>query len=172
MGTRHKDAGPEEITQLAQALEVSPSFLMGLSDERDGDFGINSRVGSLIPLLDHKQAGDPKYHIQRVKEEPYAEKITFLPVNQDIANQLDEYAFALKMLDDSMSPELRINDIQIVDPSISPNPGDFVVVKISGKDDVIICQYKKISYTSSEFELLTLNDNLPILLLTKVSKSR
>ncbi|HHT0594990.1 TPA: LexA family protein [Legionella anisa] len=153
--------GPAEITQLAKALEVSPAFLMGLSEERDGEFFRNSRVGSLIPLLDYKQACDPNYHIQKIKEESYAEKITFVPVSPDIANQLDENAFALRMLDDSMSPEIRLNDIQIVDPSISPNPGDFVVVKISGKDDVIICQYKKLSYTSPEFELLTLNDNWP-----------
>ena len=65
------------------------------------------------------------------------------------------------MADDSMQPELRINDMQIVDPSLSPNPGDFVAVRISGKHDVIICQYKKLSYTSSQFELLTLNENWP-----------
>lgn len=153
--------GPEEITQLAKAFAVSPAFLMGLSDERDGEFRINSRNRVLIPLLDYKQACDPDHHIQRIKEEFYSEKITFIPVTPDIANHLDENAFAMKMLDDSMSPEIRINDIQIVDPSISPNPGDFVVVKMSGKDDVIICQYKKLSYTSSEFELLTLNDNWP-----------
>ncbi|WP_454785387.1 LexA family protein [Legionella sp. WA2024007413] len=153
--------GPEEITQLAQALEVSPSFLMGLSDKRDGDFGINSRIGTLIPLLDSKQARDPSSHIQRIKEQFYSDKITFVLVGSEIANQMDENAFALKMRDDSMIPEMRIDDIQIVDPSVSPNPGDFVVAKISGKQDVIICQYKKLSYTSPEFELLTLNDNWP-----------
>ncbi|AWN73456.1 XRE family transcriptional regulator [Legionella anisa] len=153
--------GPEEITQLAKALEVSPAFLMGLSDERDGEFGRNPRFGSLIPLLDYKQACEPSSHIQKIKEEFYSEKITFVPVSPDITNQIGKNAFALRILDDSMSPEIRINDIQIVDPSISPNPGDFVVVKISGKQDVIICQYKKLSYTSSEFELLTLNDNWP-----------
>ncbi|MCW8409779.1 XRE family transcriptional regulator [Legionella sp. PATHC035] len=149
--------GPEEITQLSKALDVSPAFLMGLSDERDGDF----RINSLIPLLDYRQACDPSHHIQKIKEEFHSEKITFVPVSPDIANQLDENAFALRMLDDSMSPEIRVNDIQIVDPSTSPNPGDFVVVKISGKHDVIICQYKKLSYTSPEFELITLNDNWP-----------
>jgi len=32
---------------------------------------------------------------------------------------------------------------------------------MSGKLEVIICQYKKLSYNSSEFELLTLNDHWP-----------
>jgi SOS-response transcriptional repressor LexA len=49
----------------------------------------------------------------------------------------------------------------MIDPSLSPEPGDYVAVKISGKQGVIICQYKKLSYTSSEFELMTLNDNWP-----------
>ena len=65
------------------------------------------------------------------------------------------------MTDDSMIPEMRINDIQTIDPSASPNPSDYVAVKISGKPEVVICQYKKLSYTSSEFELMTLNDNWP-----------
>jgi SOS-response transcriptional repressor LexA len=65
------------------------------------------------------------------------------------------------MPNDSMTPEIRINDIQIIDPSISPNPGDYVVVKISSTNEVIVCQYKKLSYTSPEFELLALNDNWP-----------
>ncbi|HAU0830363.1 TPA: LexA family protein [Legionella pneumophila] len=153
--------GPAEITQLAKALDVSPAFLMGFSDERDGEFGRKLGIRTLIPLLDYEQACDPNYHIQRIKEEPYANKITFIPVSPDLANRMDDNAFALRMIDDSMSPEIRVNDIQIVDPSIFPNPGDFVVVKISGKNDVIICQYKKLSYTSPEFELLTLNDNWP-----------
>ena len=49
----------------------------------------------------------------------------------------------------------------MIDPSASPNPGDYVAVKISGKNDVFVCQYKKLSYISSEFELLTLNDKWP-----------
>ena len=60
-----------------------------------------------------------------------------------------------------MIPEMRINDIQIIDPSASPNPSDYVAVKIIGKPEVVICQYKKLSFTSSEFELMTLNDNWP-----------
>ena len=32
---------------------------------------------------------------------------------------------------------------------------------LSDKDDVIVCQYRKLSYTSSEFELMTLNKNWP-----------
>lgn len=151
--------GPEEIKQLAKALDVSPAYLMCLTDEKQP-----KRIpglGALIPLLDHQQASDPEACIQAIKNEQNLDKINFIPVSVDLSVHLGEYAFALKIADDSMMPEMRINDIQIVEPSIHPNPSDYVVVKISGKDDVIICQYKKLSYTSPEFELLTLNDNWP-----------
>jgi SOS-response transcriptional repressor LexA len=46
-------------------------------------------------------------------------------------------------------------------PSAEPEPGNYVAVKVSEKPEAIICQYKKLSYTSSEFELLTLNDHWP-----------
>lgn len=149
--------GPEEIKQLAKALDVSPAYLMCLT-EQPKEVSIE---GCFIPLLNHIQASDSKIHIQTIKHQKDSAEVTFIPVNPELADRLGEYAFALKMTDDSMLPEMRINDIQIIDPSASPNPSDYVAVKISGKPEVVICQYKKLSYTSSEFELMTLNDNWP-----------
>ncbi|HDO7865867.1 TPA: LexA family protein [Legionella pneumophila] len=153
--------GPEEITQLAKALEVSPAFLMGLSDERDGEFSRNSGVGTLIPLLDYKQACDPSLYIQKIKDESHSEKITFVPVSPDIANQIDENAFALQIKDNSMEPEFRVNDILIFNPSAKLNPGDFVAAKIGNENEIIIRKYKQLSFTQTEqsFELIALNED-------------
>ena len=149
--------GPEEIKQLARALDVSPAYLMCLT-EQPNEISIER---CFIPLLNHIQASDPKIHTQAIKHQEYSGEASFIPVNAEFAGRLGKYAFALKMTDDSMIPEMRINDIQIIDPSASPNPSDYVAVKISGKPEVVICQYKKLSFTSSEFELMTLNDNWP-----------
>ena len=149
--------GPEEIKQLAKALDVSPAYLMCLTDQPK-EISIE---GCFIPLLNHQQACDPKIHTQAIRHQTYVDEVTFIPVSVELAGRLGEYAFALKMTDDSMTPEMRINDIQIIDPSASPNPSDYVAVKISGKPEAVICQYKKLSYTSSEFELMTFNDNWP-----------
>ena len=149
--------GPEEIKQLAKALEVSAAYLMCLTDQPK-EAAIEH---CFIPLLNHIEACDPKTHIQAIQHQEYQGKVTFIPVSAELALRLGEDAFALKMTNDSMTPEMRINDIQIIDPSASPNPGDYVAVKISGKPEAVICQYKKLSYTSSEFELMTLNDNWP-----------
>ncbi|HHT0594820.1 TPA: LexA family protein [Legionella anisa] len=153
--------GPEEITQLAKALEVSPAFLMGLSDDRNGEFSRNSGVETLIPLLDYKQACDPNFYIQRIKEELHPEKLTFVPVNPDIANQIDENAFALQIKDNSMEPEFRTNDILIFNPSAKLNPGNFVAVKIGNEDEIIIRKYKQLSVSKTEqsFELIALNED-------------
>ncbi|HAU1150834.1 TPA: helix-turn-helix domain-containing protein [Legionella pneumophila] len=153
--------GPEEITQLAKALEVSPAFLMGLSDDRDGEISRNSGIGTSIPLLDYKQACDPSFHIQKIKNELHPEKIAFVPVSPDIASQVDENAFALQIKDNSMEPEFRANDILIFNPSAKLNPGDFVAVKIGNNDEIIIRKYKQLSISKSEhlFELIALNDD-------------
>lgn len=147
--------GPEEIKSLARALDVSPAYLMCLSDEMQ--FKKAQNPSQLIPLLDYRQACDAKLH---TGAETSSDKV-FISVSTVSLPKLSPKAFALKITDDSMLPEFRINDIQIIDPSAIPMPGDFVAVKIKGKEEAILCLYKKLSYISSEFELKTLNDNWP-----------
>ncbi|CZG38369.1 TPA: S24 family peptidase [Legionella pneumophila] len=151
--------GPEEIKSLAQALDVSPAYLMCLSDEKR--FKEVQSPSQLVPLLTHYQACEALLHIQTIREQENPNNITLISVSMALLPVLSADAFALKMLDDSMIPEIRINDIQVIDPNAQPNPGDYVAVKVRGKEEAIICVYKKLSYTSSQFELLTLNDNWP-----------
>ncbi|HFL3390054.1 TPA: helix-turn-helix domain-containing protein, partial [Legionella pneumophila] len=147
--------GPKEIKSLARALDVSPAYLMCLSDELQ--FKEAKNPSQLIPLLDYRQACEATLH---TGAESSGDKV-FISVSTSLQPELSTDAFALKITDDSMMPEIRINDVLVIEPSVLPEPGDFVAVKINGKPETIICQYKKLSYTSSEFELLTLNDNWP-----------
>lgn len=156
-GTR--TPGPEEIKLLAQALDVSPAFLMCLSDEQKGKK--TKKHSHLIPLLEHHQACDVKSHIEKIRDKGLSDNVALISVSIELSPELSEEAFALKMVDESMLPEIRVNDVLVIDPLIAPKPGDFVAVKVNIKPEAIICQYKKLSYTSSEFELLTLNDNWP-----------
>jgi SOS-response transcriptional repressor LexA len=150
--------GPEEIKQLAQALDVSPAFLMCLSD--DVQVKKTKSPSHLIPLLDHHQACDTELHIKAIRKQGTANDVIFISVSAALLELSDE-AFAIKMKDESMTPEIRLNDVLVIDPSVAPKPGDFVVVKVVDKSEIIVCQYKKLSYTSPEFELVTLNDNWP-----------
>jgi SOS-response transcriptional repressor LexA len=151
--------GPEEIKQLAQALGVSPAYLMGLSDEK---YVKETRNPSqLIPLLDYQQACDAKSHTSAIREQGISGDIVFISVSTALLPELSSDAFALKVENDSMIPEIRVNDVLVIDPTVLPAPGDYVAVKIDKKSEAIICLYKKLSYALADFELLTLNDNWP-----------
>ena len=115
----------------------------------------------LLPLLDHQQACNPQQYLNALREQDDMDNAVLIAVSTTLLPILGANIFVLKMIDDSMLPEFRLNDILVIDPSVQPKPGNFVVVKISGKSEVLVCQYKKLSYSSSEFELLTLNDNWP-----------
>ncbi|MFO2857355.1 XRE family transcriptional regulator [Legionella pneumophila serogroup 1] len=147
--------GPEEIKSLARALDVSPAYLMCLSDELQ--FKEAKNPSRLIPLLDYQQACEAKLH---TASEQSNDSI-YISISTILLPEISTDAFAMKVIDGSMLPEIKINDVLVIEPSILPEPGDFVAVKISGKPEAVICQYKKLSYTSTEFELLTLNDNWP-----------
>ena len=151
--------GPEEIKQLAIALDVSPAFLMCLTSEKRPK--ITPSFGALIPLLDHMQACDPKIHIQALKDVTNIDEVIFVSVSTQMGLHLGEATFALKVKDNSMEPELRLNDILIIDPDKTPTPGCFVVAKIGENNEVIIRRYKQLSAvtTAQEFELLAINDN-------------
>lgn len=151
--------GPEEIKLLAEALDVSPAFLMCLSDEKE--VKKPKSFSKLIPLLDPRQACDAGLDIRADHEADQSGNEIFISVSTGLLPELSDHAFALKMVDESMTPEIRLSDVLVIDPAISPRPGDFVVVKLADKLEVIVCQYKKLSYTSPEIELLTLNDNWP-----------
>ena len=161
-GTR--TPGPEEIKLLAQVLEVSPAWLMCLSDKKE--LKKITTYGYTIPLLDHHQACDPKSHLYLIHDQSVSSDTVFIFVSVALLPELGSEAFALKMLDESMTPEFRVNDVLVIDPAVLPKPRDYVAVKISGKSEVIVCRYKKLSYTSPEFELVTLNDSWPNIKMT------
>lgn len=54
-----------------------------------------------------------------------------------------------------MSPELRTNDILIVDPDVKPRPGCIVVTKLYNKNEIFVRKYKELSISrdSISFEL-------------------
>lgn len=151
--------GPEEIKQLAIALDISPAFLMCLSDEMQ--FNDAKNPSQLVPLLDYRQACEAKLQATAVNEQDTFDEIAFISLSTALLPDISPYAFALKVTNDSMIPEIRVNDILVIDPTVHPKPGSIVVVKITDNEEVVVCQYRKLSYTSHEFDLITLNDNWP-----------
>lgn len=152
--------GPTEIKLLADALEVSASYLMCLTDSREGKMTKSLGMGALIPVLDYKQATDPAAFIQKIKEDVDT-KVEFIPVSTAVSDSIGKNAFALQIKDESMIPEFRINDVIIIDPDTSPKPGDFVVALIEVDQEIIVRKYKQLSASKEvrEFELIALNED-------------
>jgi len=152
--------GPTEIKLLADALEISASYLMCLTDNREGKMTKSPGMGALIPILDYKQATDSAAFIQKIKEDVDT-KVEFVPISTAVSDSIGKNAFALQIKDESMMPEFRINDVIIVDPDTSPKPGDFVVALIEGEQEVIVRKYKQLSASkeAQQFELIALNED-------------
>ena len=154
-GTR--TPGPEEIKLLADALDVSPAFLMCLSDET-----VVKKVKNpsrLIPLLDYCQACNAKQYINTNRENESFYNVNYIAVSTELLPELSDKAFALKIEDSSMYPEIRTSDVLIVDPDAKPKPGDFVVVLLDGEQEVIVRKFKQLSATkeAQQYELVALN---------------
>lgn len=146
--------GPEEIKLLAQALEVSPAYLMCLTDEQE-----SKKTKShchLIPLLDPQQACDANTSLRSSSDE-----IKLIAISTELLTNLGGNAFALRVTDDSMMPEFRVNDVLVIEPDAKPKPGDFVAALLKGKQEVLIRKYKQLSAAQdvNAFELAALNDD-------------
>lgn len=77
--------------------------------------------------------------------------------------ELSDTAFALEIKGDSMLPEFKPGDRVIIDPDITPQPGDFVVAK-NGKDEATFKKYRPRGMDASGnviFELVPLNEDYP-----------
>jgi SOS-response transcriptional repressor LexA len=77
--------------------------------------------------------------------------------------------FALRVKGDSMEPEFVEGDIIVVNPHVSPKPGDFVIVKNEDNDEAIFKQLKKYGDT---YILHPLNPKYPDIELTARHKYR
>lgn len=77
--------------------------------------------------------------------------------------ELSEGAFALEIKGDSMTPDFMAGDRVIIDPSVKPRPGDFVVAK-NGEDEATFKKYRLRSIGDDGievFELVPLNPDYP-----------
>ncbi len=76
---------------------------------------------------------------------------------------LSEHAFALEIDGLSMTPEFQPGDRVIVDPAITPRPGDCVVAK-NGREEATFKKYRARGINAAGqdvFELVPLNPDYP-----------
>ena len=78
---------------------------------------------------------------------------------------LSDSAFALDIRGNSMEPEFKDGDRVIIDPEVTPQPGDFVAAK-NGEQEATFKKYRPRGIDARGnviFELVPLNDDYPTL---------
>jgi SOS-response transcriptional repressor LexA len=119
-----------------------------------------STTGGLrpIPVISSIQAG-----ALRDMENPYPPGAGYAYEYTD--QDLSSWAFALDVEGLSMMPDFRPGDRIMVDPEISPNPGDYVVAR-NGSEQATFKKYRPRGIDAAGnliFELVPLNDDYPTL---------
>jgi SOS-response transcriptional repressor LexA len=152
--------GPGEIKQLAEALDIAPGYLMCLTEEKQLKTEF-PWLGALVPLLSAQQACDPHACIQAIKEDGAGDSVSFIPLSPELSKGLGVNAFALRMQDDSMMPELKMGDVLIVDPNQTIRPGGLVVARLQDSHEATVRRYKQLSAGSpmQDYELIAVNEN-------------
>ena len=82
--------------------------------------------------------------------------------------EMPDGVFAMKVRGDSMQPVFQEGDTIVIDPSIRPRPGDYVVAErtIDGETSGTFKKYRERGYDdfgNTIYELVPLNDNYPTL---------
>jgi SOS-response transcriptional repressor LexA len=109
-----------------------------------------------VPLISYVRAG----HWAGIGDSRQAEDAhEWLMTDLDVSDG----AFALEIKGDSMLPEFSPGDRVIIDPSIKPQPGDYVVAK-NGEEEAMFKKYRLRSVDErgiEVFELVPLNPDYP-----------
>ena len=107
-----------------------------------------------VPLISFVQAGN-----WTEATDPYATGNAYEWLTTDL--DLSRQSFALKIKGNSMSPEYNEGDVVIIDPSLSPRPGDFVVAK-NDREGATFKKYRPRGINAAGedvFELVPLNED-------------
>lgn len=157
--------GPN-LVRAAQFLKVNSKWLATGSgkptdEESKSDFSnvsLNDTPFRKIPVLDFVQAGlfgDIAYDGINPKGETYTTYQGAKP----------EEVFSLTIEGMSMAPDFLPGDSIVVDASIAPQPGSFVIAQ-NGTSEATFKKYRVIGYDEfgrEEFELVPLNPDYPTL---------
>lgn len=123
------------------------------------------RPGKYVPLVSRVSAGD--WHPAMAFESA----VDMLTVQWSPKGP----AFALEVHGESMLPEFRSGDIIIIDTSIEPLPGDFVVASLEGEQEATFKKYRPRGADDDGnpvIELVPLNPDYPTLTISAKSPGR
>lgn len=117
-----------------------------------------------IPILSYVEAGNPNGCGQIQARQAAIDNGDFIWVDEELPDD----CFALRVIGHSMEPDFQPDDMLVIDPTINPIPGDFVVAsRLSRATDDLETTFKKYRPRGYDeqgreiFELVPLNDDYP-----------
>ncbi|WP_235961408.1 XRE family transcriptional regulator [Spirabiliibacterium mucosae] len=148
----HRTPDLTDIKVIAQVFNVSPSDLAF----SDTNFIPASLGSTKVPIISYVQAGN----MESIFDLGDADGYECILTDQD----LSENSFALRIKGDSMEPEFKEGDVIIIDPNVTPLPGEFVVAK-NGSEEATFKKYKADGTDdngNNHFQLIPLNDDYSV----------
>jgi SOS-response transcriptional repressor LexA len=119
-----------------------------------------------IPVIDLERAGE--WATDSTSLSPDIERIAGDPTHS-------ARTFALLIRDESMAPDFREGDKIIIDPEVTPQPGDFVVAKLDRETEATFKKFRPRGEDASgaaTIELAPLNPDWPTVMINAESPGR
>lgn len=152
----------KKLPTLAQVLDTSVEYLLNGKDEAGAssftDAPLAPSINSHIPLISWKQADQWAEIADHLK--PQEIKVWFPRIPG-----LNPNLFALRVQGVSMEPQFQDGAIIFVDPNVTPQHLDFVVVKLKGVEEPV---FRQLLIDGNRKFLKILNPDLPGPKLTEV----
>jgi transcriptional regulator with XRE-family HTH domain len=150
--------GVEEILVLAGLLNISPSYLLCLSDEPKLSVSVDKAKSLFsVPILSWDKVMESREITDlSSKGKNSSQQMIFL----DADYRPSIGSFALKLRDNSMAPRFQKGDVIVFDPNVSPEPTDFVLAYDKAKSELIFREYRANGVNENKnqvFDLLPMN---------------
>lgn len=158
-GTR--SPGPEEAMQLAQALELSASYLLCLTDNRSGELLTNNNQYAPLLSIDSlpNTAKTLTTLLKKLRDNPEAPQVC---LNALLLPTLNQQLFAVQLTDNSMEPDFKAGDIVIINAKLQPQPGKYVIAQPNKTSQAVFRKYRESNKGKSiAVELNALNTDWP-----------
>ncbi|HDH5854065.1 LexA family transcriptional regulator [Staphylococcus aureus] len=133
----------DKIVKLAKALKVSPSYIMGIEDEKPQ---LETIPVKKIPVVSQISAGMPIY-----TEENLIDYIYFATKNLNSNKE----EFGLKVSGDSMDKLFQDGDVVVVEKDSTVENGQLGVVLVNGYNGTV----KRIRYNNDQIILIPESNN-------------
>lgn len=145
---------PRFLYEISVALQCDMAWLLGGKNVINVE-PITLKNNHNVPIISYVQAGLWTESCTMLDSTGYEYLQTDL--------ELSANSFALKIKGQSMESEFIEGDMIIIDPSITPLPGEFVVA-VNGEEEATFKKYRELGYDEHErmqFELVPLNPDYP-----------